>query len=330
MLRWGILGTSFISETMAQSIENDEGSVIYAVAGRRMESAEQFCQKFSATKLYDNYSSLINDPDVDVVYIGLPNHLHHTYTIEAAEAGKHILCEKSLSIDPEKTREIAEAVNKSSGLFIEGLMYLHHPFTAKLVELIESGVIGEIKSITGQYCADIARFVNPESKGAIFNLGCYPVSLMHLVFQTTFGEDIWNNYKLSAFGSVSPKDGNICDTSLNIQLSNGVTARIHTSETYGDIFSDFSIIGEKGILRYQSNPWLPESSDNVIELKLFEQQPEPVEVTAESDAFFYQVKNIREAIKQEKQHYPRPLPRIQDSEEIMMILSKWEQASHAA
>ena len=327
MLRWGILGTSFISETMTQAILEDSGSTIQAVAGRRQEAIDSFAQSFSIPKKYTSYQALINDPDVDIVYIGLPNHLHHQFTIACVAAGKHILCEKSLSIDMEKTQAIVDAVSGSELLFIEGLMYLHHPIIKKLVALLQSDVIGPIRTISGQYCADIAQFVNPDGKGALYNLGCYPVSLLHLVLQTAFGSDVWANFEVTGMGSLSGKDGNICEASMILGLTNGVTARIHTAETYG-MFSDFVIVGEKGSLRFESNPWLPTKEANVVTLTLFSEESEQIEVNAAGDAFFYQIKHIREMVEAGKIVIERPLPQLQDSVEIMTILTRWEAAIH--
>ena len=322
LLRWGLLGTSFISEVMGKAIEADDGSIVQAVAGRRPEAVEAFSNNFSIPNRHLSYQALIDDPEVDIVYIGLPNQLHHTYILASVAAGKHILCEKSLSVDMAKTQQIVETVSNSDHLFIEGLMYLHHPFIAKLIELLDSQVIGDIKTITGQYCADIAQFVNPDGGGTLYNLGCYPVSLLHLVLQKAYGDKIWSDYKISGMGSVSKIDGNICEASMSLGLPNGVTARLHTAETYG-MFSDFVIVGDKGSLRFDTNPWLPEKS-NRMTLTLFDEKPQTIDVAADGDAFFYQVKNIREALADGQKMIGRPAARLQDSLEIMQILTSWE------
>lgn len=322
MLKWGILGTSFISETMAQAIVNDSGSSIQAVAGRRQAAVNSFAQKFPTSTQYTNYDQLINDPEVDIVYVGLPNHLHHQYILAAILAEKHVLSEKSLSTDMEKSQQILEAVSNYSKLVIEGLMYLHHPLIAKLIELLQANAIGNIRTVSGQYCADIANLVNPEGKGAIYNLGCYPVSLLHLVMQSVFGDDIWADADLAAIGSKSKGDGNICDASLIIKLSNGVSARIHTAETFG-MFSHFDIVGNTGSLHFDTNPWLPTES-NFLTLTSHTGNSQQIPVVSAGDAFYYQVKEVRKTILQGKSELERPAPRIQDSFEIMEILTQWE------
>ncbi len=322
MLRWGILGTSFISETMAQAILDDPGSKIQAVASRRIETVEAFTGKYPAAQQYTDYHLLLNDPDVDIVYVGLPNHLHHQLIVESLAANKHVLSEKSLSIDMPKSNQIREAVAASDRFFIEGLMYLHHPLMEKLIELMNENRLGTIQAVSAHYQADIAQFVNPAGKGALYNLGCYPVSLVHLVLQTAFGRDIWTDVKLAGHGTRSTGDGNICEAVLSMRLSNGVLATVHTAETYG-MFSDFVIVGDKGSLRFDTNPWLPTAS-NQMTFTPFEGTEEQVNVTAEGDAFYYQVRKIREAIETGQKALERPAPSIQDSVEIMQILTRWE------
>ncbi|MEM7343891.1 MAG: Gfo/Idh/MocA family oxidoreductase [Chloroflexota bacterium] len=186
MLNWGILGTSFISDTMAQAIEKDAGSQIVAIAGRRTEALTEFQERYQIKQTYLDYEAFLADETIEVVYIALPNHLHHDYVVKAAEAGKHIFCEKSLSIDMDKTKQALEAVEKHRVFFMEGLMYLTHPLMKKLTELLETEAIGKIRTISGQYCAPISQFVNPGSKGAIYIFGFYPDSLLHLVLQTAY------------------------------------------------------------------------------------------------------------------------------------------------
>lgn len=173
-LNWGILGTSFISGVMADAISAEGQTRLYAVAGRAAHTRDAFAEKYAVEKSYDSYDALIADEQVDIVYIALPNHLHHEYVIKAAKAGKAILCEKSLSVDMDKTDAALEAVERNQVFFAEGLMYLNHPFAAEIARLVRSGCIGELRAINGQYTASIAQFVNPDSKGALYNLGCYP------------------------------------------------------------------------------------------------------------------------------------------------------------
>lgn len=325
MLNWGIIGTSFISDTLAEAISKDPEAQVAAIAGRRPEALKQFQEKYGIASTYLDYDAFLQDEQVDVVYIALPNHLHHSYVVKTAAAGKHILCEKSLSIDMPKSEEALAAVKPHDIFFMEGLMYLTHPLLTKLVELLNSGVVGTIRTISGQYCANIAQFVNPGSKGAIYNLGCYPASLLHLVMQTVYGAGVFDHYQLTAFGNLSAVDGNVCDTSLQVQFENGVLAQLHCAEDYGET-ALFSITGDAGELRFGTNPWLPTAKGNLIEQHRYGQGVERIEVAAQDDAFYYEVQLVRKCIEQGLKEAPRPAPRHADSLEIMRLLTAWETA----
>ncbi len=126
-MKWGILGTSFISGVMAEAIQGDDKSELYAVAGRSEQNLKTFAEQYGIENTFNDYDALIADEQVDIIYIALPNHLHHDFIVKAAEQGKAILCEKSLSVDMEKTELALKAVETHKVFFAEGLMYLHHP-----------------------------------------------------------------------------------------------------------------------------------------------------------------------------------------------------------
>ncbi|MFM2590302.1 Gfo/Idh/MocA family protein [Vibrio sp. TBV020] len=323
-MKWGILGTSFISDVMAQAINNDSNSQLHAVAGRNPTMLEEFKKKHGPSRSYLSMDELIADSDVEVVYIALPNHLHHEYVVKAAQAGKAILCEKSLSVDMEKSDIALNAVDKHNVFFAEGLMYLNHPIAAQILELLESGTIGDVRSIQGSYVAAISQFVNPDSKGTLYNLGCYPVSLMHLVLQHQFGDEVFADTEISAIGRRGA-DGNICETSALFKFNGQLTAQIHTAEDYG-LKHQFTILGSKGSISFVTNPWLP-AEDNKLVIEVYETSTEEVVVPAQGDGFFYQVRNVRQAIESGAKQLERPSATPKDSWQIMKLLTDWEKAA---
>lgn len=321
MINWGILGTSFISGVMADAIAGVPGHQVYGVAGRSSANLAAFCQQHPTKHVFNDYAQIIADPEVDVIYIALPNHVHHEYILQAARAGKAILCEKSLSVDMEKTQIALAAIKEHKVFFLEGLMYLHHPLITELVAQLKSGVVGEVRSITARYGADIVKFVNPDSRGAIYNLGCYPASLIHLVMQLSYGE-MANRYQIAANGRRGA-DTNIVETSALLTWPGLAVAHLHCVEDYG-MFWDFSIQGSAGTLRIESNPWLPEVQGNVITVMPYEQPAQRIEISAEGDAFYYQVQAVGNALMQKQLEAKRPAVGLQDSLEIMQLLTEWE------
>jgi len=143
--------------------------------------------------------------------------------------------------------------------------------------------------------------------------------------QTAYGPEAFATYESHAFGHISAQDGNVGDTSLHLQFSNGVLAWLHCAETYG-MFADFTIAGDKGTLRFATNPWLPQAEDNVIELIREDESVEQITVTSQDDAFFYEVRLVRDCIERGILEAMRPAPRRSDSYEIMDFLTRWEAA----
>lgn len=323
-MNWGILGTSFISGVMAEAINSDPDSHLYAVAGRSEQNLSLFADQYSVGTRYTDYEALLNDDLVDIIYIALPNHVHHDFIIKAAQRGKAILCEKSLSVDMEKTELALQAVKEHNVFFAEGLMYLHHPLIRELVAVLDSGEIGELRSIQASYIASIAQFVNPDSKGALYNLGCYPVSLLHLVAKTMLGEHVFDNRTLHAIGRKG-SDGNLCESSLMMRFGDQQTATVHTAEDHG-LKHHFTILGSKGCITMNSNPWLP-NKENDFSVEVYETSKRNVSVPADGDAFLYQVRHVANAVKAGEKALSNPCATWDDSYRIMQLLTEWESAA---
>jgi len=327
-LRWGILGTSFISGTMAEAIIANQNSEIAAVAGRNEQNLTSFADQFSIATRYTSYDELLVDENVDIVYIALPNHLHHEYVVKAAKANKAILCEKSLSVDMEKTTQALEAVKESGVFFAEGLMYLNHPFAGQIESVVKSGELGEIKSINASYCAAISQFVNPDSKGTLYNLACYPVSLINLLLKSQLSDTELNDYQVSAFGRRGG-DGNFCEISALIRYKNQMVVRVHSAEDFG-LHSEFVINGSKKSLTLTSNPWLADKEDNSFVVTEYEQKSDTFSYSADGDGFYYQVQNIVDALAKGDKQLAGTSASAGDSYQIMQMLTRIESAAETS
>lgn len=322
MLRWAIAGTSFISETMAAAIASSPGSQIAAVSGRDLTRLADFAARHGIGQTYASYDQMLANQHVDVVYIGLPNHLHAEAVIKATAHGKMILSEKSLTTALAEAEALAAAVRAADVFFMEGLMYLNHPLIAALGDVLRSGRLGRIRAITGYYAADIWQVANPKGMGTIFNLGCYPASLLHYVMQTAFGPAAFADRISSGFGIVSPQDGNIADATLALRFGNGVLATLQSTDSYGMDFA-FTVAGERGMLRCKTNPWLPVGGENRLEVQLYGTEPESITVTSAMDAFQHQVACVEACHRLGLKQAARPAPHLADSLEIMALLTEW-------
>ncbi len=323
MLRWGILGTSFISDTMAAAIAKSPVSRIEAVMGCDAARLAAFAARHGAARTYRDIAALLEDADVDAVYIGLPNHIHHEAVIAAAKAGKPVLCEKSLTTGMGDAQALASAVEESGIFFMEGLMYLHHPLIARLGSVLASGRLGPLRAVTGFYAADIWRVANPGGRGTLYNLGCYPVSLLHFVVQAACGPQDFAFRHLTGLGNIQPETGNLVDAALAVRFSNGVLASLQCSDGYG-LTHDFAMHGERATLRFRTNPWLPAAGRSVLDIRDHDGTIEEIVVEADGDAFDYQLRTVESCLAAGLTRPPRPAPRLSDSLEILWMLAEWE------
>lgn len=333
MLKWGILGSGFISNTVIEAIGRSAGSEVALLAGRNADAVATMAQHHGIPRTVTEYEQAIADASIDAVYIGLPNHKHHELAILAAGAGKAILSEKSLTTTMETAHELVGAVRTHGVFFAEGLMYLAHPVIGLLVDVIADGRLGTIRSIDTRYAADIWNVVNPLGRGTIYNLGCYPVSLLHLVMQTAFGPEAFNDRAMHGMGNLTgthqgTPDGTICDAAMTIRFGNGTLATVQSSDSYGNV-SDFAITGDNGVLRFRTNPWLPEPGTNGLTWHPFDQpdtKPAALDIDDAEDAFYHQVQMVERCVAAGLTEAPRPSPRLNDSLEIMALLTDWETA----
>lgn len=327
MISWGIAGSGFITRAMLDGIAASDGSKAVHIFGRSADSRQALAAEYAIERQTDRFDTLIADPDVDAIYIGLPNHLHHDFATRALAAGKAVLCEKTLTLSLPDTIALTEAAKHSGQFCVEGLMYLSHPIHAKLLEFLQSGRMGQLRHVQGFYAADIWQVVNPNGGGTLFNLGCYPASLLHLVVQAMCGDAAFADRSVLAQGQIG-QDGNLLSTSATIAFGDGVLATLQSTDAYGMAHS-FVIATDRGTLRFESNPWLPGPSGNAFVWQPYEGAAERVEADSGFDAFAHQVKMVEHALANGKTEAHRPAPRLSDSVAIMDLLEDWQKAATA-
>ncbi|MBL7480087.1 Gfo/Idh/MocA family protein [Legionella bononiensis] len=289
IIRWGILGTSFISEVMAKAIQSSATSQLVAVGSRSSESANQFAQQFSISQIYDDYQRLIDAQDIDAVYIGLPNHVHKEWIIRAAYAGKHILCEKPLVLNTEEAQEVISVLAETQVFCMEALMYRCHPFTQKLEEIIQSRILGEIKLYNALYTAPIADLANPIAGGSIRNLGCYPISLIRLLAKA-------EPVELVASGRLNQSNHSDSQASAILKFEDTAIAVVSTADDFEMVWQ-FDVYGTLGSLKAVTNPWLPGEENNQCVVQLYEDKKElELIIKAEKPLYTYQIDAVNSHI----------------------------------
>jgi predicted dehydrogenase len=187
-LRWGLLSTARINRAVIPPIRASLQSDLKAVASRDVVRAKNYAQEWRIPHAYGSYEELLADENIDVIYNPLPNHLHAEWSIRAAEAGKHVLCEKPLALSVDEVDRMRAAAHQHQVVIAEAFMYKHHPQTLKVLELIAQETIGELLLIKGAFTfyldrPDDVRWVREWGGGSLWDVGCYPISFARLAAQ---------------------------------------------------------------------------------------------------------------------------------------------------
>ncbi len=197
-VRWGILSTARINRSVLAGASESACVDVVAVASRDRERAETYAREHGVGRAHGGYEALLEDPDVEAVYISLPNSLHVEWTIRALEAGKHVLCEKPFDRRASEVERAFDAADRCGRLLMEAFMYRHHPQTRKLEEIVRSGAIGELRLVRSMFSfslldpADVR--LRPElDGGSLMDLGCYCVNGVRLLAgepELVFGREV--------------------------------------------------------------------------------------------------------------------------------------------
>jgi D-xylose 1-dehydrogenase (NADP+, D-xylono-1,5-lactone-forming) len=181
-VRWGILSTGRINRlAILEPVRQTDRAELLAVASREQQRADAYAREHGIERAHGSYEALLGDPDVEAVYISLPNSMHTEWSIRALEAGKHVLVEKPFSRHPEDVERAFNTAERSGLVLMEAFMYRHHDQTRKLVDTVASGGIGELRHLRSSFSFILANVedvrMRPElDGGALMDLGCYCIS----------------------------------------------------------------------------------------------------------------------------------------------------------
>jgi len=180
-LRWGLLSTARINRLIIPAIRGSARSEVTTVASRALDRASAYAAEWQIPRALGSYDALLDDPDIDVVYIGLPNSLHVGWTVRALEAGKHVLCEKPLALSVDDVDAVQAACSRTSRAAAEAFMYRHHPLTHVARDVVRGGRLGAIRGYKGAFTFALTREgdvrLDPAlGGGSLWDVGCYPVS----------------------------------------------------------------------------------------------------------------------------------------------------------
>lgn len=250
LVRWGILGTAAIAESLAEGIRLSSNSLLAAIASRDAAKAKAWADRFDVPHAFGSYDELLRSGEVDAVYIPLPNSLHAEWTIRSLEAGLPVLCEKPLTATAAEAREVMRARDRTGLPVAEAFMYRYHPMYDHVWACLHKGVIGETIGFHGvfSFLLDDPSSIVASSElagGALRDVGCYPVNLARLVAGCE---------PVRAFAMM--RGGTVDDTLIGmLEFPNGLIAQIECSiECFERTRAE--ITGTKGAIVMES-PWNP-------------------------------------------------------------------------
>jgi predicted dehydrogenase len=187
-VNWGIISTALIgTEKVIPAMQKSKHCRIQAIASRDLALAKKWAKQFGIPRAYGSYEELLADREIEAVYNPLPNHLHVPWSIKAAEAGKHVLCEKPIALDAKEAEQLVAVRNRTGKLITEAFMVRSHPQWLRARELVRQGKIGDLRAVQGLFTYFLTDPENVRNKadiggGGLYDIGCYPIVTSRFLF----------------------------------------------------------------------------------------------------------------------------------------------------
>ncbi len=318
---WGIIGTGRIAREYANALMESQHNRLLAVASRRAEGAEAFALLYPEVVARQTCQQLLDDPDVDAVYIATPHPQHAEWTIRALQAGKHVLCEKPLGINHPEVMAMVDAAERSGRFLMEAFMYRCHPQTRRLIELMNDGAIGKLRHIEASFGfhapfdAQSRLFANDLAGGGILDVGCYPLSAARLL---AGGEPT----SVAAHGHIGASGVDEWATAL-LQFENGLSAQIAAAVSV-ELDNSLNLYGSAGRIRL-TNPWLCSDRQGNWGFELTRAGCEPERIAGQAPPLYLQEAQ-HVASKLHEGALESPLMSWQDSQNNALALDAWRSA----
>lgn len=243
---WGILGPGFVAtRAVLPALQRSRNGQVKAIASRSLTRAQELAARYEVERAYGDYQALLDDPEIEAVYIALPNHLHATWTIRAALAGKHVLCEKPLACSASEGRAMFETCQKARVQLMEAAMYRFHPRMLRLKQLVDAGAPGRVRFLRSAFSFTLSEtqgYRNDPAAGggALLDVGCYCANAL-----------CWLNgtqpLAIQAFTTYREQQGIDLDVSALLRFADGALGQMQCSFAAAE-HQSIELIGSKGAL----------------------------------------------------------------------------------
>jgi predicted dehydrogenase len=297
-VKWGVLGNAEIARVcVIPAMQKSRNSMVYGLATRSPENARQLVADNDIGQVYESYDDLLADPAIDAVYIPLPNHLHHAWTLKALAADKHVLCEKPLACNSQEAQEMADTAASAELILMEGIMYRFHPRNQLIKDMVTLGKIGTVILVRSSFCypmgeeilakGDNARLKPEMGGGALLDVGCYTVSVarwfMDLEPTTVQAQAVYheNGVDMHLVGSLR-----FAETGLATIEASFITSLQQT----------YSLLGSEGAIELPHDAFIPWEKETAFTVRGKDQEIGQKHVTAGADEYQLMVEHFADAV----------------------------------
>ncbi len=303
ILRWGLLSTARINRSLIPPLRASSRNTLVAVASRDGEKGRKYAGEWGIDKVFDSYEAMLASPDIDAVYISLPNKLHAEWTVKAADAGKHVLCEKPLATTLADVDTMIAAAKRNRVVVAEAFMYRHHPQTLKVKEIIDSGKIGAVQLVRGSFTFTLTDRGNVRVNasldgGSVWDVGCYPISYA----RTMIGAEPAEAHGMAMIGE-SGVDETFIGT---LRFTNNAYAQFD-SGFHAPYRMNMEIVGSKGMIVIP-RAFKPTDNETIL-VGAASDQLEPVQISGPALLYSGEVEDMYDAVV----HGAAPRVSLQDS-----------------
>ncbi|MDQ1195643.1 aldo/keto reductase [Agrobacterium sp. SORGH_AS 787] len=327
-IRWGIIGPGTIAKTFAEGVANSTTGKLVAIATRNPDRPG-LSDGFPGARIVNGYDALLSDAEIDAVYIATPHTGHAEWAIKAIRAGKHVLVEKPIALSAYDADAIFHEAKKAGVFAGEAYMYRLHPQTAKIVELVKSGAIGEVRIIRssfgfsmGSFRADHRLFANETAGGGILDVGGYPVSMARLIAGAVSGQPFLEPTKVSGVAHLG-QSGVDEWASAVLKFPNEIIAEVSCS-IMANQDNVLRIIGSEGRIEVQDFWFASGHKGGVGKIDLIKgKDRQTIEVAEDRYLYSFEVDAAGEAIRNQSQEFSYPGMSWADTLGNLRVMDQW-------
>lgn len=329
-LNWGILAAGGIAQAFARGLKQCKTGNACAIASRDAEKAKKFASDFGIEKSFGSYDDLLNDPKVDAVYVATPHPQHLEWAMKAIARKKHVLIEKPIAINHADAMAIFAAAREHDVFVMEAFMYRCHPQTVKLIELIKSGVIGDVRVINATFSfhahfkEESRLFANEYAGGGILDVGCYTVSISRLIAGAALGKEFADPIEIKGVGHVG--ESRVDEWAIGtLKFERGILAQLATGIALNQesVVRIFGLDGKITLPNPYPHDRIGGEVSTIIVERYKDKSKQEIRIETDVTSYALEADAFAAALSQNRREAIPPVPTRADTLSNMRVLDRW-------